>query len=71
MRGEDRRDGMYGVMSTQTFRHKARHRPNDGFKVFSKLVLNDDMKESVGLYIWQLGSRQTVMLWRSGTRSRR
>jgi hypothetical protein len=61
--GYDRSDGMYSVVAAQTVRLQTSHSANDRLKIFGKLVLNDGMKDSVGLQIREVDSCHPMVLF--------
>src|SRR5258706_8323007 len=55
---------MHGFVPAQAFRRETCHCTNDGLEISGKLILNDRVKDSVRLQIWQFDSRQAMVLFR-------
>ena len=62
--GKDRGDGMQGFVPSQAFRRETCHCANYGLEIFGKLVLNDGVKDSVRLQVWQFDSRHAMVFFR-------
>ena len=64
MFGDDRSDGVYSLVPTQTLRVEAGHGANDGFEVFGNLVLDNGMKGRVSQQVGQINASLAMMFFR-------